>query len=392
MIRPIKARFVSNRPACGRNSGAEAVSCQEVMMWRGLTCLLGILIICASNATAADDVLVPILDDVSLYWDEEKPDPATASEDGGAWRFLTQFADATVDLPEAPRALADMRSITAVIEVTPQYTTENGFKRPNDPWTRLGMLSVLMDDGAGGQVERELVRFVTPYGGPAVFEQDVTALGPLLHGQRTLRAYISTFSEEPGWTINVSLRYSADTIGARRPHYARLLFADSHVTSASNTLRKTLTIPDGLDMPRLRVLTSGHATDGTAENEFVSCTHVLRIDGRIIARWRPWSERGGELRELNPTAGRWKVDGREIRSSDLDRSGWHPGLAVEPMIIPMPELTPGRHRIELTVLGIRPKEPPDPETGAEPHGYWVISAFVVADSRWPENIAGGNEP
>ena len=41
------------------------------------------------------------------------------------------------------------------------------------------------------------------------------------------------------------------------------------------------------------------------------------------------------------------------------------------------------HRVELEILGIRPKEPPN-ESGGEPHGYWVVSAIVVADEPWPE--------
>ena len=35
----------------------------------------------------------------------------------------------------------------------------------------------------GEPVEVELVRFVTPFGGPAVFEQDLTAFAPLLYGR-----------------------------------------------------------------------------------------------------------------------------------------------------------------------------------------------------------------
>lgn len=92
------------------------------------------------------------------------------------------------------------------------------------------------------------------------------------------------------------------------------------------------------------------------------------------------------LRESNPTSGRRTIDGRELWSSDLDRTGWHPGQAVEPMMIPVPELTPGTHEIELTIRGIRPKppgaDPDDPETTH--HGYWAVSAMVVADEPWPK--------
>ena len=59
---------------------------------------------------------------------------------------------------------------------------------------------------------------------------------------------------------------------------------------------------------------------------------------------------------------------------------------VEPRFIPVPELTPGLHVVELEILGIRPR---DPDAPAEPpgtlpyHGYWAVSADVVADRRLP---------
>ena len=56
---------------------------------------------------------------------------------------------------------------------------------------------------------------------------------------------------------------------------------------------------------------------------------------------------------------------------------------VDPLIVPVPELSPGPHRVELEILGIRPKEPPD-EGGVEHHGYWVLSVLIVADEPWPE--------
>jgi hypothetical protein len=141
-------------------------------------------------------------------------------------------------------------------------------------------------------------------------------------------------------------------------------------------------VPAGLARPRLHILATGHATDGAGGDEFISRTHVLRIDGVEVARWRPWSEDGGGLREANPTSGRTDIDGRSLWASDLDRSGWHPGRLVEPLRIPVPELTTGAHRIELEILNIRPKD----QSG---YGYWRISAIAVADEPWPNDVGPG---
>ena len=76
-----------------------------------------------------------------------------------------------------------------------------------------------------------------------------------------------------------------------------------------------------------------------------------------------------------------KIDGREVWTSDFDRSGWQPGLVVEPLLVPVPELTPGRHEITLEVLGIRPGD------RDHAHGYWRISGVVLADEPWPAPAA-----
>jgi hypothetical protein len=171
-------------------------------------------------------------------------------------------------------------------------------------------------------------------------------------------------------------------VGQRRPKLAAPLLYDAHVTADAPRRSIPVDVPAGLDGPRLRLLSTGHATDGEGGNEFVTSTHVLRVDGREVARWRPWTEGGGAVRDLNPWAGRQTIEGRELRSSDFDRSGWTPGLVVEPLMIPVPELTPGRHIVELEILGIRPRSPLTVD-GKRHHGYWVESAVLVADDPWP---------
>ena len=114
---------------------------------------------------------------------------------------------------------------------------------------------------------------------------------------------------------------------------------------------------------------------------------TLTIDGVEVARWRPWAEDGGPLRSANPASGRDTIDGRERWVSDLDRAGWHPGMIVEPLRIPAPELTPGKHSIELEIVGIRAADPKDSKGD---HGYWRACAIAVADEPWPDDDASAN--
>ncbi|MHC4447626.1 MAG: peptide-N-glycosidase F-related protein, partial [Planctomycetota bacterium] len=286
--------------------------------------------------------------------------------------------ETTFDLPPAPDNQRDARQILAAVTVQPVLTERDGRRGPGDRWTRLGSIMVVVPGPEPGETtEVELMRFVTGFGGHGTFTQDLTALAPMLAGPTTLRLSISTYYK-PAWRATLTLSYSHEEVGYRRPIFAKPIFFEKTVTAEANRLRSTVLVPPGCARPRLRILSTGHATDGIGGDEFVSRTHVLRIDGHQIAIWRPWTEAGGSLRPLNPTSGREDRDGRELRSSDLDRSGWHPGRVVQPLVIPVPELRPGGpHEIELEIRDIRPRD----ESGA--YGYWRVSAIVVADEPWP---------
>jgi hypothetical protein len=352
-----------------------------IMMHRVMTLSVLVLTL-APPAAGAGDRLIEVFDSEEIHWIEEQK--LVTEPDGFVMRHALQTVERTIDLPPAPKNQRDAQRITAIVQVEPIYSTVDGRLRPNDLWTRLGNISIVVPADDGGPIkELELVRFITGYGAPGTFKQDVTALAPHLYGRQTIRGFISTYSDKPGWKLSVSLRYTDEGVGQRRPVFAERVFHHPHVTAEHPKLETRVEIPTGLDRPRLRIITTGHATQGTmAENEFISCTHILRIDGEEIARWRPWSEGGGPLRPLNPTAGWNRIDGRVLRSSDYDRTGWHPGLVVEPLMIPVPELTPGRHTIELTILDIKEKEPLS-EDGKRHHGYWYVSMAVVADEPWP---------
>jgi hypothetical protein len=236
--------------------------------------------------------------------------------------------------------------------------------------------TVAGDDGAS---EIEIMRFVTPFGGPATYTADLTAFAALLNGKTTVRVWVSTW-KQPAWRVTLTLTYTAEGVGYRRPIWAKTVF-NGEITTQRSKLKTAIVVPPGLARPRLQILSTGHATDGAGGDEFISRTHVLRVDGVEVARWRPWSEEGGRLRAINPTSGRMKIDDRTLWASDLDRSGWQPGLLVEPLCMPLAELTPGTHTIELEILNVRPKD----QSG---YGYWRISAIAVADEPWPSEDDG----
>jgi hypothetical protein len=338
--------------------------------------------------------VVSVLRDVPIDW--VKTAPESFERDGLTVLRRGQAVQTTVDLPPAPANLRDARRIIARLIVAPAAVEHDGKLRPGDPWTRLGNVCLVLPTSAtqpakkktsepespdtGQQVE--LMRFITGFGGYGEFTQDVTAFAPLLHDRVTLRVFISTYAS-PAWNVSLTLEYDADGAGQRRPAWAAPLFNEAEVTAEKNVLKCGVSVPKGIEQPRIFITSTGHATDGSGGDEFITRTHILRIDGVEVARWRPWSESGGESRASSPTSDRQTIDGRVLWSSDFDRSGWTPGSVVEPLRLPVPELTPGKHSVEIEIVGIRP---PDAQTN---HGYWRTSAIVVADEPWPP---GPTEP
>jgi len=334
------------------------------------------LLLCLAAPAAAADETFTVFESVPIAHDEALTEPV--EREGLTVLSFGQTVQATVVLPPLPTDQREARRIVATVRVEPVLTEIRGRMRPGDPWTRVGSVSIVREGEAGrGPVEIELMRFITGFGGPGTFQEDLTPLAPLLSGPTTFRLFISTYLN-PGWHASLTLTYSTEEAGFRRPTFARRLFNEPEVTARAGTLEARIRIPPDLAQPRLRLISTGHATDGTSGDEFTTRTHILTIDGEEIARWRPWAEEGGPLRPANPTSGRMTIEGRELWSSDLDRAGWHPGAVVRPLLIPVPELTPGEHTIRLEIRGIRPQAE---EEG--PYGYWRVSGLVVADEPWP---------
>lgn len=242
---------------------------------------------------------------------------------------------------------------------------------PVDNWTRPARVVAQTPFG-----DLELIRAMTGYGAGGRFVQDITALAPALGTRCTLRAGLAGYPKVPTWTVRVQLVTEVQGAAHRNPGYCQPLWLED-VLLPNGSISQTITIPGELRAPRILLRSTGHSATGSAYHEFVSLTHVLKVDGLEVARYRPWQEDGGTARRLNPAAGVPDPDQPSLLASDLDRSGWTPGRMVAPLVLPLPELTPGRHTVTLEVLGGRP-----PKGLNQPiEGYWMQSAVVIADDQ-----------
>ena len=270
----------------------------------------------------------------------------------------------TLDIPPAPPG----GRLLVVLDAIP-ILGDDGL--PVDNWTRPARVVAQTPSG-----DLELIRAMTGYGAGGRFVQDITPLVPALGQRCKLKAALAGYPKVPTWSLRVQLVTEDKGAGHRNPKFCQPLWLEE-VMRPSSSVSQTVTIPEGVRAPRIILRSTGHSAIGSAYHEFVSLTHVVRVDGQEVARFRPWREDGGTTRRLNPSAGRPDPSNPNLLASDLDRSGWVPGQKVEPRILPLPELTPGPHTVTLELL----TAPPKMDRNQPIEGYWMQSAAVVADDE-----------
>lgn len=242
----------------------------------------------------------------------------------------------------------------------------------------------------------ELIRFITPFGirfyndqvhvqgvaweDSAVYKVDVTDVASRLHGNVRLGAFIGNY-DKGGHMLSLRLRYHPDERELPKEAAPRAwihpLFNTVNVLEmagqeyarifAHDTLSVEFDAPPGLRNASLRYITTGHGGWGNGD-EFTPRVNEITLDGRVVARFVPWRSDCGGFRRLNPASGNfWNG----VSSSDLSRSGWCPGTAVDPVIVPLPELTPGRHVIRVAI----PMGPPEGDS----FSAWNVSGVLLGE-------------
>ena len=278
----------------------------------------------------------------------------------------------TVDLP-APGVPV---RITARVRLRPIPKDEASV---SDRWDRAGNVRLVLGNGP----DVEVVKFMTAYGGATTHELDVTYLAPLLHGRCTFRGFVDTWVT-PAWTMDFEFVFEPADTGERpawmkewleiedlrAPDWAIPLVCDTltRTTMDAGDLVAHVKVPGPAARIVVDYLVSGHCTDGTDADEFVSKDNVLTIDGVEAHRFRPWRDDCRQFRDVNPYCRRW-FNGSW--SADFSRSGWCPGDAVRPTSIDVTDrLPPGEHDLAFRVENIRSED-------ASGYGYWRVSAVLV---------------
>jgi len=244
----------------------------------------------------------------------------------------------------------------------------------------------------------ELVRFFTPFGvrgfndrrtvpgltwqDSSFYKQEITRYLPLLRGEVWIGAFIGNY-DRGGHRLSLRLKYYPDTRDQVPPEapgkWLSSVFNTLPILEMTgqqygtmfdgDTLSVSVDIPEGLRSLQMVFITTGHGGWGGGD-EFNPKLNELLVDGRRVWSYVPWRSDCGTYRNFNPASGNfWNG----LSSSDYSRSGWCPGSASEPLIIPLDGLSAGRHTFSVTVpLG-------KPEGGSFSH--WNISGVLSGEQE-----------
>jgi hypothetical protein len=321
-----------------------------------MTLLRLLLILLLSSAAFAQDTTVTLFRAAAVQF---LPDSTKPKDDNG------RTISASVTLP---RFAVPVR-IHAHIVIQPVAKDE---RTVCDRWDRAGNLRLAVN----GQPDLEIVRFMTSYGGRTEHDVDVSFLAPVLQGPRTVRFFIDTWTS-PAWTVDAELRYTPDTTYSSPDWVLPVYYTDSfNRQDMPQGVKVPVTLPAGLARVVMIYFSTGHCTDGTDADEFISKANVISVDGRVAARVHPWRTDCRQYRDRNPYTSHW-TDGSW--SSDYSRSGWCPGCEVTPQEFDLTDhLTAGRHTLGFAIENMRPRD----DKGQ--FGYWRVSGYLVGWKTLPE--------
>jgi hypothetical protein len=219
-------------------------------------------------------------------------------------------------------------------------------------------------DAAAGPPSVELVRAITPFGGPLHTETDVTDVANGLPGKHTLLAAISTWSDGAGQVTGsdggwfVSAHFEVVPGPAPREVLAVKSLFDGSVTNADAMSPIPFDVPAGTTSTRLEYRVTGHGgVIGAAgcgiqpADEFCLRTHALIADEELFTELKPWRDDCADLCTLEhqgPDGGGFDYCKQNpcgaIGSVKASRANWCPGSVTPPFDLEVPAFAvPGPH-------------------------------------------------
>lgn len=232
----------------------------------------------------------------------------------------------------------------------------------------------------------ELVRSITPFGGPEHLVVDLTDIANGRPGKHRLRTTITTWSDSAGkvsgsaggWNVTADIHVEPGT-APRNVLAVVPLFNGSQATTGDSSLI-TFELPAGTVATQFEYRATGHG-GGTADadcigpaEEFCRRVHTLKFDGVAQAPFTPWRDDCQTL--CTQATYTWPGGGTmtyclqnpcgAISSVKAPRANWCPGSMTPPFSYLEAWRTPGPHTLQWNISKVA--------SG----GSWRLSAHVIA--------------
>lgn len=235
----------------------------------------------------------------------------------------------------------------------------------------------------------ELVRAITPFGGPLHIEEDVTDIWNGLDGARDLDIHITTYSDSAGkvsgsnggWYVTAKIETTTGPAPRKVLAVTPLFYGSVKKEESSRAL--PFEVPAGATSTQVRYRVTGHggqieegATCRQPADEFCQREHEVGFDDGAKTKVTPWRR---DCRSLC-TVQHYKGNGLDMdycaenpcgaqASVRASRANWCPGSVTPPLDYPLEGATAGRHTFHFGIAGIAPE------------GSWKVSATAISTAE-----------
>ena len=247
-------------------------------------------------------------------------------------------------------------------------------------------LSVTLDEAEPASAAApglELLRAITPFGGPLQVESDVTDVVNGLPGVHRLGLRIDTWSDADGlvsgsqgeWIASAELLLWPGTPPRRVLAVVPLVLGAQTEVDAEPL---TFEVPEGAASARIDYLVTGHGGAfspgclGPAE-EFCQRTHELYLDGELLQELSPWRDCSDNCTLTSNDSGYGPTQYcaqnpcADPNSARASRANWCPGNQTNPFVLDASALrVPGKHELTRTIHELAKG------------GTWTVSATYFA--------------
>ena len=257
----------------------------------------------------------------------------------------------------------------------------------------------------------ELLRFMTPFGvghfsndvdthrkpvyipkweDKVVWERNISHLLELVDNTFYVGVWIDSWTPE-GYKVDLSLSYSnrANKIVKVKPLVNTISYVDGQVLPdffAETELVQGFSFDKKVKNVKLHYITTGHGGHSGGD-EFIKIKNTLSINKNVVLDIEPWRDDCASFRRFNPTSGVWlrkdsaayidfearkylvKEIEERIASSDISRSNWCPGSAVDPIVVELGDMEAGVHELKIGIGATKADK--------DKLNHWLVSAYLT---------------